>query len=205
MNEWRNLIIPLLVLSFWGLRQIFERESPPANRLPPPGPRPGGPRPPEGIANREPSLRWSGPPPRPTPEPRRAGGRASARDEEVIIIRPEAILPDSPPSRQGQARRPPRTRSAGVSRAPEPPLDRTLGGAISQSVGQVLDRQIGLGPVDQRGSLSKSSTRAALPTDAEPPATALARALKSPGKLREAFILNELLQPPLALRGPRRR
>lgn len=206
MNDWGKLAVPLLILAFWGLRQIFERESPPANRGPAPGPGPGGPRPIDNLAARDrardPSLRWSGPPPGRTSTGPTVRGQA-ASDDEIIIIRSDSILPqNSLPGRQGQGRRPQRPKSNAPGRVNEPIRPAPLGGQISQTVGQLIGQQQGLGPVDQKASLHSSarSQVSASPTPS-PTSDALARALRSPERLREAFLLNELLQPPLALRG----
>ena len=211
MNEWMKLLVPLLLLAFWGLKQVLERETPPANRGA--GPRPGGPRPPEGLAARErprdAGLQWSGPPPR-RPGPGSGPGIVvrgqPAGDDEIIILRPDSVLPQRLAGRQSLGRKPQRPSKPGLTpRGAEPSKPGPLGGQISQTVDQTLGLQSGMGPVDQRGAQHSSvrSQVSANPTPS-PTADALSKALRSPERIREAFLLNELLQPPLALRKRRR-
>ena len=190
MNDWQKLIVPLIFLAFWGLKQIFEREPQrqpgrPAGFGPRPDAPPGGPRPGVAPGVRDPAVRWSG-----------QGAPPSRRDDEVIIIRPESILPDSPSARPGANRR--RSQPRPTSQRIEPERPRPITSAITPLVAQPLR---GLGPI----SLAKQADVVATTTASAPlAAPAIAQALRSPERLREAFILNEVLQPPVALRRIRR-
>jgi hypothetical protein len=83
---------------------------------------------------------------------------------------------------------------------------KTLGGGVNQSLGRTLERPepllpvaIGISPL----SIAPESARSPEATTATPMASAvdIRAALMSPSRLREAFVLNELLQRPVALRG----
>lgn len=189
-----RLLVPAIFLVLWALHQLFNKENapPPTNR---PGgglgPRPGGPPRPATDYGREVPYRD---PTGPVPGPTRAA--SSAPEDEIVIIRSETARPagvgGGPPR---DARRPPRPRPSRPGRgsreprreAPEPrpgpeapvpatPPPPTTGGPASPIL-------IGLAP-----PLSADELR---------------RALTSPSRIREAILVNEILQPPKALRGRR--
>lgn len=184
MNDWHRLIVPLIILTFWGLKHIFEQEPQrQAARPLPPGPRPDLPG---SRAPDNPTLRWPGP----------ADG-AKRSNDEVIIIRSDSILPE--PTRSAQSRRP-ASRAKPPNRRVEPERPRPLSVGVSQTIGPLIGQTLGLGPV----SLSQQATPATPTQPVTERVVGITQALRSPQRLREAFLVNELLQPPLSLRRPRR-
>jgi len=180
-------------------------------------PRPEGPL-------RDPALRWSSPAGRPQPGPGglTRGGPFAGREEEILIIRPEPSRParsagTRSPGGSSSTRRASRPRS---SPAPLPPQDegtrpRALGAPLAQKLPLPVGRPLELSSLTH--PLSPLVPEGATgPATASPPATSAARPSAqpstlsidfglltgSPARLREAFILSELLQPPLALRRP---
>lgn len=210
-----KLIVPAIFLVFWVLNQLFGQENKaapaPAKGQPlgprPPGRMPPAPRPSTAPVVRDPTLRW--------PSPSESGGVSVRRPtpsgaEEILIIRPEA--PPRPGGGGTSARRPKANSSAGAKRA-EPAKARPLISAVAPSTAQGLDQSSG--PVSPAPtSASAAKTAAASPAApmvttqgpvASPSLSGLLLAARSPSQLRDAIILSELLQPPVALRTPRRR
>jgi hypothetical protein len=188
-NELFKLIVPAVLLLVWALNQLFNKEvNPPINRGTGLGPRPGG-------------L-----PPAPRSMDRGTGGNA----DDVLVIRPETIRAQPRPGTSVAARRQARAKPAAPAPAkrPEPAPSRTLGAPLSQGVAQTIDRPLDVRPLAQATSAQSESAKVTAPigpaTVPNPALLGLRAALGSPARLRETFVLNELLQPPLALRGRRR-
>jgi hypothetical protein len=191
----------LLILAFlavgWVVNQLFTKDERP------PAPRPGGPRPPVRPTGREPVLRWEnvGEPPRsPQPPPAR---------EDILVIRNEptrSSRPLSPAPNPPPQRRPQRGRSAPAAppRRPEPERPRTFAGDVAQSVAQAMERPAALTPLllDQSApTVAKAIRTPVVPEEvAIVAAPVLAAALRDPKRLREAFLVNEILGRPKALR-----
>jgi hypothetical protein len=223
MNNLLQFIVPLTFLAIWALTSLFNREAQPlpprTGRTPiPPGPRPGG-----GLSaptrpsdpRREPSgrdlnVRWVN---------SNAGRGPGRPDDDILIIESE---PRRPPVNSG-----PRSVTAPPKRAarprptpppperPEPPTHHILhptSGGLPHQMGHPLDVHI-------HGSAHTPLNRASQDLTKATPANEIPHALSRPGtisfdaraalvsasKIREAFILNELLRPPIALRGSRGR
>jgi hypothetical protein len=200
-NELMKLVIPGIILLVWAVTQLFNKENapPPSPRGPSPGPRPGGlppaPRPLERTAAGEPTLRF-GPSsaPRPAPAP---------RGDEVLVIR-------EPTRPAPVARRPVRPRAVPPAppKRPEPAPARSLTTSVSQSLPRDIETSLKIQPLTSTATAASESTKV---TAAVGPGTApsalqldLRQTLADRNRVREAFILNELLQPPLALRPSRR-
>ena len=210
LDQMIRLIVPLSFLAIWAITSLFNRESKPTP-IRPPGANPLGPRP------GEPTMRWGPPPPgnSPTNGPVRRGAR-NGDDDDILVIR------SNTPARPGQTRpnqggggaiglrrgakvKPvaaPAKRAESVSTRPK------LAG-VTQNVNQQLTRSmLDLSPLITAAP-SATSTTVGLSTALSAPAkstyivpsTVLAISLRDPTRLREAFLVNELLQPPLALRG----
>ncbi len=209
-----KLIVPAILLIFWALSNLFNRENTNAQAR---GTSPLGPRPP-------------GYPPGPRREDRnrdravvtttRPG--ASPIDNEVMIIRgepnrpPTSGRPGSPsPPRSGQpqkrnnnrarnAQSPPQRRTE-----PERPRQMDLHDAkISTSVNQSISKSIHLRPLTEStpnaGDLGKVGDPSTVVDQAQSAMLFDLRAgLASQTRIREAFILNEILQRPVSLRGTR--
>ncbi|MBV8078728.1 MAG: hypothetical protein JO284_20245 [Planctomycetaceae bacterium] len=225
-----QFIVPLTFLTIWALTSLFNREAQPlpprANRPPgPPGPRPGLPPAPGPVERRaepatgEPTMRWS----TETATVRRAPGRP---DDDILIIESEprraSPAPSAAPaSRTGggaSARRGSRTRSATPSspKRPEPSTPRALSAEFGQGIANQVNHPLNLGPLAMpQSTLGSHDLPSIAKVVSEPPRPVPGRALplgidlqvamSSPAKLRESFIMNELFQPPLALRGKRSR
>ena len=58
-------------------------------------------------------------------------------------------------------------------------------------------------PTATSTTLHLSTSPSAIARNSVPWVSALATSLTDPVRLREAFVINEILQPPLCLRGPR--
>jgi hypothetical protein len=219
-----QFIVPLTFLAIWALTSLFNREAPPLpQRMGRPQP-PGGPGGPgaggatfrtEALA-REASLRWATPGSVDRAVVRRPPGRP---DEEILIIEETRRPAGAPVARSAAGagpRRSGRSRPAAQppKRPPEPPAARPLGGALSTSAPLTapINRPLELNPLalpasplhaaphDLARSVSEPTRQAGRTTVAGEDYRVL---LSDPSKLREAIVLNEILQPPLALR-PRR-
>jgi hypothetical protein len=212
MNQMPTVVTTIFVLSsiVWALVQILTKEAPPTpNRGQSLGPRPGGlppaPRPPV----REPAPRWTPP----VAQPASAGSRLANASDDVIILSAETLrtpLPVTPRPAGAAARaRPARKTKPTTPAAPgrPEPARKLLGGGVTQSLSQTLEKPgpllpmaIGMSPL----SIAPETVRAPETTSPTPTSTLDVRAaLMSPSRLREAFVLNELLKPPVALRSRR--
>ncbi len=211
-NNWDQLIrliVPLSFMAIWAITSLFNRESKPMPRpggTPMPGPRPG-----------EPTMRW-GPPNGDLNAAASRRGSANGADDDILVIRPSPTLrPGQPRGSQGGAgglapRRGSKAKPASVppKRAESVSTRPKLAG-VTQNVNQQLTRSmLDLSPLTTAAP-SATSTTVGLSTAATAPAkstyiapsTVLAISLRDPSRLREAFLVNELLQPPLALRARR--
>jgi hypothetical protein len=226
-----QFIVPLTFLAIWALTSLLNREAqplPPRTGRPqgPPGPRPGpvnAPRPLERrpeLGARDPGARWSVPAPQPRPAPGRPANRA---DDEILIIESEPRRSPAPPGPRPPAasssqRRGNRARSnpAPAPKRQEPPTPRALTAAMVQENQGPLGRQLELSPLlkmqaplSQPVSQEAAAGASAPPTPsaglAPPSSREIQTLLTSPARLREAFVVSELLGPPLALRGTRPR
>jgi hypothetical protein len=219
-----KMVVPLVLLAIWALTSLLNREARP---MPPRmgqglGPRPGGlppsPRPLERAVvtpAREPSPRWQPTPGAMSPAARRPPGRP---DEEILIIRSETTpsrqASPSPQARPGGSlRKASRGRAAGSpARRIEPTPVKPLATAPGLGLITPVNRPLEVAPltVSQPALTAEEAASSTGATSANPKVVAdrrsidLRRALGSRDRVREAFVLNELLQPPLALRRPRR-
>jgi len=142
--------------------------------------------------------------------------RRSQPASGAVSTAPSATTPRNP--RGGQARRGARSRSSSIAsptRPAEPGRPRALSTLVTQSMAQKKNRPLELTPLDTPlAPLGVPLTHLATSTLREqprswdvPPAfdsAALRTMLASTNKLREAALLSEILQPPLALRRARR-
>ena len=173
-------IFPAILLLVWALINLFNREE----SKPPERGRPSslGPRPGTGSQPRT-SMAASSP--------------RTSRDE-VIVIRSETNRSSSAPKR-GRPR-PPQS-----SKRLEPPMTKTrdlVGASRTTTLSEPLS-----GPMEIQ-SLETASV--AVPTimiglTPTPSILDIQAALSDPARLREAFVVNELLQRPVSLRGRTRR
>ncbi len=211
-----KLLVPAIFLILWALNQIFNKEGTPARSRPgtggPLGPRPGGlppaPRPLDrSIATgREPS-RPSTPPP----------GGSRARDDEIVIIQSETTRPLTSPrptngasgARRATSRtrsgRPPASRppadSSPVNRS-KPPSSASLF-EVPPSPATSMGITVPPSTTGRPGENTNLSTPLLIGVDPPITASSIAESLKRRATIREAILINELLNPPLSLRrGP---
>jgi hypothetical protein len=228
MQHFDNLfqfVVPLTFLAIWVLTSLFNREAQPLpprmGRPQPPGGLPGG----LGSATvsraealkGDPAQRWAVPAASDRPGIRRPAGRLD--DDILIIEEPRGRAPGVSPTARaggnsGGSRRVGRSRPmpGGTPRRPEPASPRPLSGTLGAPVplDQPMSRTIELNPLAMPHSpLLASDPRSLARTIAEPthqagrPAQvwdAFRVQLTTPSQLRDAIVLNEILQPPLSLR-----
>ena len=214
-NNWEPLIraiVPLSFMAIWALTSLFNRDAKakPIGRddLQRPGPTPA-------ARAGDPTLRWGGAntagPSTIRPQTKRTLTRVF-NDEGIMILSAEnnrtgrdadrsALIPAGKRPAKGKPVVPPRKVE------PAPPRARLAG--VSQNVNQHLANTsldmvplATLAPATAMPSLGLSSAPTVTPdTFGVTPRTAAAQALRNPARLREAFILNEILNPPVAMRG----
>ena len=205
-NNWDQIlraIVPLSFLAIWALTALFNRESKGFPARPPSPTTAFGPKP------TEPTTRWAAPPPQ-------GVRRVPIGDDDILIIQNDSartvVRPSQPRSPQtGGPRRGSKVKPlAPAARKEEPPVSRTKLGGVSQIVNQQLATPAGLTPlttiapmVTSTSSELANSPSAPSKTSAILTVSTLIPLMNDPVRLREAFIVNELLQPPLTLRGRR--
>jgi hypothetical protein len=202
-GDWFKLIVGGAFLLVWALTQLFNKEvNPTPNRTQGFGPRPGGlppaPRPLERGSGLDSGGAFS------------SGSSTRRGSDDVLIIRaeqtrPPRLGPTNPstrrqPAKGKQAAAPPKLPDAGPKRA--------LSTSVSQNVAQQLDTTLDVRPLTETAAnpvTSAQPTTPATPGGALNPTLASVRQmLTSPSMVREAFVLNEILQPPIAARRVRR-
>jgi hypothetical protein len=204
----------------WALIQLLGKEMPATPGRSSTGGTPGGlppaPRPPDRgsrSAQQMPATaRWVNPPPPAASPPPRLPNAS----DEVIILSSETLrnpLPVVP--RTGVTAQKTRTvrrpKTPATPARPEPARSRSvLGGAVTQSVAQSLERPIDLQPLTNAAALASSQAaetpRPSGATDrgSPQPTIDVKSFVESRARVREAFLLSEILQPPRALRKLRR-
>lgn len=217
-----RLIIPALFLLAWALNQVLNKEAPPQpqrgpnpdpfrNRLPP------AQRPPGTLLER--LERTAPPPPKPAP-PLRPGQEMVIVESESRPSRPSAgsapagSSSSSSTSRTNRRNRNPRRPASGggsASASSSTPKRGESGDRSRSSAFANLAPGLTDSPVNATGGMM-SATPSPIedldPRDLAPnPARdALQQAIASPDRIRQAILINEILQPPVALRGrPRSR
>jgi hypothetical protein len=210
--KWDDLIlraiVPISFVAIWALTAVFNRDSKGfPNR--PPGPSPSnGPRP------GDPTLRWS--PPAPSKSQSTITRRVPIGDDDILIIPSDPMRPArTAPSRAPQGvgvRRPVKGRQAPAPprKAEQPSASRAKLAGVNQNVNQSLARPVELTPlttiapmVMTSGSDLANAPSAPSKTSTILTVSTLMPLMHDPIRLRESFIVNELFQPPVALRGRR--
>ena len=219
-NNWESLIraiVPLSFMAIWALTSLFNRDAKPkpiANTFPDRlGPRPDS-RPAVGPRAGDPTLRWATPgnlgqgvnrPPA-----RRPATRTSS-DDGIVILSSNEGRNDRTEGRSllgTAARRPTKGKPVLPARKVEPAPNRAKLAGVNQNVNQQLANTsidmvplATLSPAAAMPSLGLSSAPTATPDSiAASPRSAAAMALSDPAKLREAFLLNVILSPPVSMR-----
>ncbi len=204
-----RLIIPALFVVAWALNQVLSKEARPAP--PPRGPVPDPFRnrlPPARRPADDPFLgkfeRLAPPPPRPSPTLNPGQEFVIVESETRSARAPSTAAAPPTPSRAGRRNRNPRrpassasTSGSASTKGGQP--DRNRQGAIANlatgltdaPVAGVSANPLGRTDLDPRASVSI------------PMLDVLRDVMATPGQVRQAILLNEILQPPIALRGRR--
>ena len=222
-NNWESLIraiVPLSFMAIWALTSLFNRETKPKPMIRS-TPRPDGVR--GGMAQRpgEPPLRFASSANRPiNPAPPRRPPTRPTDDEGITILSSETNRLDREKEKRfvtaltTGSKRATRGKPVVPQRKLEPAASRTrtkLAG-VSQNVNQHLASTnleltpIATMPVGPSLGLTGSTPAAAVAVGGAVqggPNSAIGLRLADPARLREAFILNELLQPPVSMRARR--
>ena len=223
-----QFIVPLTFFAIWALTSLFNREAQP---LPPrsgrpvgpnePRPRPTPPASPDAPSpvesgadrsQRDPTMRWTKPSAPDRPPGRRPSGLEEVDNDVLRIPAEPARRAPAPRSGEGpaprRAARPP-TAPLPPPRRPEPKQASALSRSMEHDVALPVNRRLVLDAMPESlaaATATDMGLSAPLPArPAEPPpldGSDLRLMLTSPSKLHQAIILNELLQPPLALRPP---
>jgi hypothetical protein len=222
IEEVLKAIVPLTFLAIWALTSLFSRDAKPQVGRPAQGlgPRPGGPgpapppRPGNPAMARDPAVRWGNPPGTETAIPRRIPGRP---DEEILVIRSETGRAAGPPlPRPGAgaaaAKRTTRPKAAPTTapKRAEPTAARPLSGSTASTPYQNLTQQLDIAPLSTQQAtpgVTPQPQKPAYELPAKGPATPLSELrllIGSRDRIREAILLNEVLQPPIAYRRGRR-
>ncbi len=194
-------IVPLALLAIWALTAITNRDPKPtpgrSSNANPYAQRPQGPAP----MNRT-EIRWAPPASKPPPPAPRPGGQ----DDDIVIIEPGRPMRTASNTRTTSSTKRNRSKqgSKGAGDSSKPLL-----ASVSQAVNQQVASSLVIKPLLEStvtdSANRKASAVAAQPIDMERAGPGrFAAAFADRNRLRDAIILNELLQPPLALRHKQR-
>lgn len=203
-----QFVVPLLFFALWALTSLFNRENvaqPPRTGRPF---EPGGPRPQPPFAQRTPDRR-----PTTLGEPRPEPTRAPDRDAGIIILETETRRPTAGSAqRSGNAKRPPRGKNApaSVAKRTEKQTPRALTSSVAQSMSLLESHPVDLKPLTSTNTPLLSADVQQMPlmgnVTAQPSQIALGaidvrQLVSSPSRIREAFIMSEILGPPVSRRN----
>ena len=210
MNNWEQLIlraiVPISFVAIWALTALFNRDpkgfpARPAGPTPGAGPRPG-----------DPVMRWSAQTNQAQPANRRPP--PPGEDKDMLFLPGYPVPPSrGPAARTGPgsgARRLARGRQSPASlKNVEPIVSRPRQAGVNQNVNQSIARTLEMAPLTTIAPMATSVTTLANSPSSPAKTTAILTTatirplMNDPARLREAFIVNELFQRPLALRGRR--
>ncbi len=219
MNQnWDSLIraiVPLSFMAIWALTSLFNRDSKPKPSPMSAPRRPINPGPGSGPLASEPTLRWSSTtgPGSTSSSAKRPPVRVGGDDGIVILssdtrTRAERLVAGQFSTGNG-AKRPNKGKPVVPQRKPEPTQTRTKLAGVSQNVNQHLTNStiempplVSMPPMASMSPLGLNSLPTAAPDSIGViPLSVTARALADPVRLREAFVLNEILLPPVSMRN----
>lgn len=210
-----KLLVPAIFFLIWAINQVVNRETPtpPQRNGNPLGPRPGGlppaPRPVERSRPQPSSYRDVTYEQAPSYPARTA--TSTKTDQDFLIIRDDGrAVPASPAGRSSappEGRRQPKTRGnrPGGSEPGSQRARRQGNGPQANRESSAVSRApIARPAITPQDSSAPSSTEPAQPprSDLSPLAARLRQSLSSPDRIREAWLLNELLGPPVSQRRP---
>ncbi len=218
-NNWESLIraiVPLSFMAIWALTSLFNRDSKPKPSMMSTPPRPNN----QGLVNTprtgEPTLRWSSPSATSTAttgnrSPLRMGG-----DDGIVILSSDSRTRGERNSggtfgSNAGSKRPSKGKPVVPQRKAEPTSTRTKLAGVNQNVNQHLTNATiemaplaSMPPMASMTPLGLSSSPTAAPDSiGVSPRSVTALALSDPTRLREAFVLNEILLPPVSMRSRR--
>ena len=205
MNDWMlKAIVLLTFFAIWALTSLFNRES---KSLPQ---RSTGSTGPNGFRPGDPTTRWSSTTSNPSTTPR----RVALGDDDILILPNDPSRPARPVAARNPAFTPRRAvksrQPAPQPKKPTPPASKAKLAGVNQLVDQHLANSTGMTSLStitpmsiKSGSDLANSPSAPSKTSAVLTVSTLAPLMSDPRRLREAFIVNELFQAPLALRDRR--
>jgi hypothetical protein len=188
MDDLLKLLFPAFFLVLWALNQLLNKEGTPQPQPRPGGlgPRPGGALPPAPRPAERPRTAAAGPA---RPAPARVG--PPGRDDDIVILRSESVRP-APGARTNRGR----AARAGKPKAAAEVVPRQTDGRSLTTVAPSVAPSAAAAPASQ-GTLLIGVPARLTGQD-------IRRALGSLDRVREAILINEVLQPPVSRRGPRR-
>lgn len=214
MNNMLPYLVTLGFLAIWALTHLFNREAEPLPPRPGRPPNGNGPRPPQpgGPTRAEPTMRWAQPGAGPTARP--APPRPARLDDDIVILESEPKRP-APPARSTAGAAAKRSSRSKPSAAPpakraEAAPAKLLGAPLSASIAPLSNRPVEFKPLTLPQETLTTLEPAKKPAPAAPKPTATTAALNipalltSPDRVRESFILSQILQPPRSRIGHRR-
>lgn len=203
-------IVPLLFFALWALTWLFNREgTSPQARTGRPF-EPGGPRPQPPFAQRTPERR-----PIPASQPRPVPGGIPDRDTGIIILETETRRPatTTPQRPTASAKRSSRGKSAPAAppKRAEKSTPRALTTSMAQSMNPLENRPMDLKPLAPANMPLQGADvqQMSLPGNAGAQASQssglsafnLRQVVSSPARLREMFVISEILGPPVSRRN----
>jgi hypothetical protein len=199
-DSFYQFLVPLTFLAIWALTSLFNREAQP---LPPRSGRAPGPNGPSPAADRLSHASTA-----------RSGGVRPEDEIRIIDSEPRRSSPmPKPRVAPPAARRSTKTRgqTPSTSKKAESSSSRSMGIPMSRSMAADMGTPQSLIPLSlppspllsnfsvEAPGTDESRARAAQPIAIN--AIEVRKLAASPARIRESFILSELMQPPLALRG----
>lgn len=212
-----RLLVPLSFMAIWALTSLFNRESkssparPSLNRRPSPNPQ-----------RTEPTLRFGSQSPAALKSEAEIRAKRAAQTSRPAVTSDGIVVLSSSEDRRGkrnsgQAPSSSKSNRSGRSsniRPLEAPQKQTKLAGVSQNVSQHsintnLNVPLLLSPdqplLGAPSTATQSSPRGSSDDASSPRRDGVMASLMDPARLREAFLINEILRPPVALRHQKRR
>ena len=196
LQDLVQYLVPFSFLAIWAITSLMNRESKPVPTRMPRAPQVGG-RP------GDPTMRWGG---SSGTTPRRVN---VGREDDIIILSDDEPRPARTARPRTQpastTRRTARTKPGlAATRKLDTPVASPLVSGVNQGVNQQLATTIDLQPLTTTDRNLASVASRPNPPSAKAPdlvsVSKLAAMMVEPNRLREAFLMNELIQPPVSMR-----
>ena len=211
-NGWDVSLRVMMTLGFfaiWFITELFNRNAK-KQASQKAAPR-YTPRPPAASPRNEgPTMRWGGggggggaggrTPPAPLPGTTR---KVVLGEDDILIVSNENDRAPRSPFRQ-VSRKPSKSRQPQPQKKVENTATKPKLGGVSQSVSQQISKSLDIKPLETGPSATSRPAKLVSPVGLATTGLgdAIAAQLRDPARLREAFILNEVLQKPVAMRSP---